>query len=188
MDSEVETVFLSDTTSSFRGLKELAERALAQVSDDEIHRTLDDEANSIAVIMQHMAGNLRSRFTDFLTSDGEKPDRHRDAEFESSGAARAVLISRWEEGWGCLFGALAELRGSDLLRTVYIRAEPHTVVKALHRQLTHQAYHVGQIVLLARHFAGARWVTLSVPKGQSEAFNARLRASAAASGHDAPPR
>ncbi len=183
MDNEIETVFLSDTTSSFHGLKGLAERALAQVGDDDLHRTLDGEANSIAVIMQHMAGNLRSRFTDFLTSDGEKPDRRRDAEFESSGASRAALVSRWEEGWGCLFGALAELRGDDLLRTVYIRAEPHTVVKALHRQLTHQAYHVGQIVLLARHFAGARWVTLSVPKGQSEAFNARLMATVEASGH-----
>jgi hypothetical protein len=133
----------------------------------------DPGTNPIAIIVKHMAGNLRSRWTDFLTTDGEKPDRNRDSEFvREPGDDRAALLRRWEAGWGVLFATLEGLRDEDLGKTVTIRGEPHKVMQAVNRQLTHYAYHVGQIVLLARHFAGADWKTLSVAKGASAAFNA----------------
>jgi hypothetical protein len=172
------SIYLDDVAAQFRKLKELAERALAQVSDRDLTVTLDAESNSIAALVQHMAGNLRSRWTDFLTTDGEKPDRDRDSEFEverlDAARARAELLARWDEGWELLFAALAGLTAGDLLRTVYIRAEAHSVPQAIHRQLTHQAYHVGQLVLLAKHFAGAGWQTLSVAKGKSRERNAEM--------------
>jgi len=150
----------------FRSQKRLAEGALAQVADEALHVALGPEENSIAVLVQHVAGNQLSRWTDFLTTDGEKPDRGRDAEFEEQGLSRAALMRRWEEGWGRLFATLDSLGPDDLARTVTIRGEPHTVVKALLRQVSHYAYHVGQIVQLARHLAGERWMSLSIPRAR----------------------
>ena len=149
-------------------LKKLADRAEAQVGDEDFFALLDAEANSIALVMKHMAGNMRSRWRDFLTSDGEKPDRRRDTEFERHPEdSRAALRQRWEEGWRLTREAIAALAPDDLARTVTIRGEPHTVLQAIARQLTHYAYHVGQIVLLAKHRAGDRWQTLSIPRGRS---------------------
>ena len=167
--------YLDDSRSAMRAYKKLAEKAIAQLKDEEFFITLDDEGNSVAVVMKHMAGNLRSRFTDFLTSDGEKPDRNRDAEFEQSPAdSRAAILARWDDGWRILFAALDTIAPGDLTRTVTIRGEPHTVIQALSRQLVHQSQHAGQIVLLAKHAAGARWQTLSIPRGQSAAFTRDL--------------
>jgi hypothetical protein len=169
------SLYLQDVIAQFRKLKQLAERALARVSDQQLTAALDPESNSIAVLVQHMAGNLRSRWTDFLTSDGEKPDRDRDAEFEvAPDLGRAELLARWEDGWSRLFATLSGLTAADLLQTVYVRAEPHSVPQAIHRQLTHHAYHVGQLVLLAKHFAAGAWESLSVPKGKSREVNAKL--------------
>jgi len=166
--------WLDDAKLEFRRMKRQAEKALAQVSDEEFFRALDPESNSLAVIVKHIAGNLRSRWTDFLTSDGEKPDRNRDSEFELGPAdSREALMARWEAGWNLLAEALA-LTPEDAGRTVLIRSEPHTVVQAVDRQLTHYAGHVGQIVFLAKHLSGPRWKTLSVPRGQSVTFNARM--------------
>jgi hypothetical protein len=142
----------------------MAERAIAQVTDEQLTRTLDPESNSIALIVKHLAGNMRSRWTDFLTSDGEKPDRDRDSEFEIPPANRAELMRIWEDGWQRVFAALEPLSDADLSRTVTIRGEPHSVIQAIHRQLAHYAAHTGQIVLLAKHFQSDRWQTLSVPK------------------------
>lgn len=174
-DESLANLYLKDVIAQFRQLKQLAERALARVSDPQLTATLDPDGNSIAVLVQHVAGNLRSRWTDFLTSDGEKPDRDRDSEFEAGrGLARAELLGRWEEGWGTLFAALGGLTAGDLQRTVHLRGEPQSVPQAIHRQLTHQAYHVGQLVLLAKHFAGAGWESLTVPKGKSRERNAEM--------------
>jgi hypothetical protein len=182
-EDHLASLYLEDVIAQFRNLKVLAERALARVDDGDLTATLDPEGNSIAVLVQHMAGNLRSRWTDFLTSDGEKPDRDRDSEFEAAtlqpALARAELLSRWEEGWGRLFAALGGLTAGDLLRTVHLRGEPQSVPQAIHRQLTHQAYHVGQLVLLAKHFVGAGWQWLTVPKGKSRQRNAEMFARAA---------
>jgi hypothetical protein len=160
--------YLVDILRTFRNCKALGERALAQVRDDDLHTALDPEANSIAVIIQHVAGNLRSRFTDFLTTDGEKPDRDRDAEFETRGrASRVELLAAWNDGWAIALASMEALTAEDLDRTVYIRGEAFQVVAALNRSVAHTAYHVGQIVLLAKHFAGAQWQTLSIPKAQT---------------------
>lgn len=168
-------LYLEDVADQFRKYKQLADRALAQVRDEDLFATLDPESNSLAILIQHMAGNLISRWTDFLTSDGEKPDRDRDSEFEvKAGRTRADLLARWEQGWACLFQALAPLTEEDLTRTVTIRAEPHTVVQAIDRQLMHQAYHVGQIVFLAKHLASEHWQNLSVPRGKTREFNAEM--------------
>jgi hypothetical protein len=161
----------SDSLTSFRNYKKLAERAIEQVSDDEFFATIDDEANSIALIVKHIAGNLRSRWTDFLTSDGEKADRNRDTEFEIIADTRESLMQYWESGWQTLFGAIEPLTPDDFSKTVTIRGEPHTIVEAINRQLTHYAYHVGQIVFLAKHFRSSDWKTLSVPKNRSAEFN-----------------
>lgn len=166
------SLYLEDVVDQFRKLKELGDKALAQVRDEDLFATLDPESNSLAILVQHMAGNLRSRWTDFLRSDGEKPDHDRDSEFVlAASTTRAELLARWEEGWRCLFQALTALREEDLAMTVLIRAEPHSVIKAINRQLTHYGYHVGQIVFLAKHFASDHWQTLSVPRGGSAAFN-----------------
>jgi uncharacterized protein DUF1572 len=171
--------FLEDSIKVFRTYKQLGEKAIAQLPDPDrdLFFTPDKESNSIAVIVKHMTGNMRSRWRDFLTSDGEKPDRNRDTEFEltnqESGNARAVM-EIWEEGWKILFDALASLTSEDMTRTVLIRHEPHTVVEAINRQLAHYPYHIGQIVFLARHINSADWKSLSVPRGQSDAFNAKM--------------
>ena len=169
MSSEdVRQVYVADVARTFRNYKALGERAIAQVSDDRLHTLLDPDANTIAIIVKHLAGNLRSRFTDFLTTDGEKPDRHRDGEFEMPAAAtRAEMMRWWEAGWAAALGAIDALTPADLHRTVYIRGEAFAVVEALNRLATHTAYHVGQIVFLAKHFAGPRWTSLSIPKGRS---------------------
>lgn len=161
----------ADALDSFRNYKKMAERALEQVGDEEFFHQIDPEANSIAVIVKHIAGNLHSRWSDFLTSDGEKLDRHRDTEFELIGDSRESLMQFWESGWQTLFDAIKPLTLEDFSRTVPIRGEPHTIAEALNRQMTHYAYHVGQIVMLAKHLKSADWKTLSVPKNRSAAFN-----------------
>jgi len=175
---------LAEALSVLRGQKKLAERAMEQVPDADLHRALSPGENSIAVIVQHIAGNQLSRFTEFLTTDGEKPDRQRDGEFEERGLSRAELLALWERGWGTLFGALEPLTIADLGRIVTIRGEPHTVLRAAMRQLSHYATHVGQIVFLARHLAGDRWKSLSIPRGGSAEFN---RAMGEKHGAGAPP-
>jgi hypothetical protein len=159
--------YLEDVISQIEKQKNLADRAIAQVSDAELFRTIDEESNSIAIVMRHVAGNLRSRFTDFLTSDGEKPDRHRDGEFDMpAGTTRATLVSDWDDGFTRLLAAVRELRSDDLLRDVFIRSERHSVVQALDRAVTHLAYHVGQIVFLAKHLRSSAWRTLSIPRAR----------------------
>lgn len=170
--------YLADIRARFMSLRSTAEGALDQTSDESFFRTLGGaEDNSIAVIVKHMAGNLRSRFADFLDSDGEKPGRDRDAEFEvREGDTREELMQHWNMGWVTLLGVLQALTPDDLNRTITIRGESHPVIGALDRQLSHHAYHVGQIVLLAKHYAGGAWKTLSIPRGKSGAFNAEMRA------------
>jgi hypothetical protein len=161
----IEQHYLDDCVLQLRKLKAQADKAMAQVDDAHFFALLDADANSIALIVKHVAGNMRSRWTDFLTSDGEKPDRHRDSEFEREAAdTRDAILGRWEAGWDVLFDALMSLGAGDLGKTVTIRNEPHSVVQAINRQVSHYAAHVGQIVLLAKHFAGQRWQTLSIPK------------------------
>ncbi|MGB7218362.1 MAG: DUF1572 family protein [Vicinamibacterales bacterium] len=165
MTSDFRTTYLRDILQTFRLYKSMGEKSLAQVADADLHRLLDPESNSIAIIVKHMAGNLRSRFTDFLTTDGEKPDRNRDGEFEMPEAAsRTELLRGWEWGWSIALAAIEALTPDDLERTVTIRGEPLLVVQVLDRLAAHAAYHVGQIVFLAKHFAGSDWKTLSIPK------------------------
>jgi len=173
-DSALARAFLADTLRSFRMYKKLGDAALAQVADDaDLARPLDPGSNSIATIVKHIGGNLRSRFTDFLTTDGEKPDRDRDGEFELPAApARGEILEWWESGFRVALAAIESLAPADLTRTVYIRREPFLVVEALNRLVTHLAYHVGQIVFVARHVAGDGWTTLSIPKGQSKQYGA----------------
>ncbi len=167
--------YLEDAVKVFRGQKKLADGAVAQVSDEEFFRAIDAESNSLALIMKHMAGNMRSRWTDFLTADGEKPDRQRDSEFVAEeGEDRRAIEARWEAGWRTLFETLDSLAGVDLMRAVTIRGEPHTVVEAVNRQLSHYGQHVGQIVFLAKHLRSSEWKTLSIARGQSEDFNKKM--------------
>ena len=174
MSDSIASAYLDEALRSLRGHKRLAEGAMAQVTDEEFFRQLDPEANSIAVLVKHMVGNMRSRFTDFLTSDGEKPDRNRDQEFLlDAGTTRAEVMRWWEEGWARVFAAIQPLRPEDLDRTVTIRSEPHLALMAINRQVAHYAYHVGQIVLLAKHLRGAEWKSLSIPRGKSEEFSRR---------------
>jgi len=164
--------YLEDAIAELKKYKSFADRAVAQVGDEDFFHQLDPESNSIALVMKHIAGNQRSRWTDFLTTDGEKADRDRDSEFEKSGAdTRESIMARWEAGWRALFEALLPLTGEDLRETVAIRGEPHTVVQAINRQMTHYASHVGQIVFLAKHLAGERWKTLSIPRGRSRDYD-----------------
>jgi hypothetical protein len=174
MAHQFTTSFVKDSIDLFRYYKRLGDRAMAQAPDDALFTALDPESNSIAIVVKHMAGNMRSRWTDFLTSDGEKPTRNRDTEFESPPQTRAELIELWEAGWNYMFDALAALSEEDLGRTVYIRTEPHSVMQAINRQMGHYAYHVGQIVYLAKHFAGPKWATLTVPRRKSAEYNARV--------------
>jgi Protein of unknown function (DUF1572) len=163
--------WLDDVRLTFRKQKKLADDALAQVGDEEFFRTIDPESNSLALIVKHVAGNQRSRWRDFLTSDGEKADRHRDTEFERGDADdRASLMARWEAGWVYLWKALDEIDPGELSRAITIRGESHSVMQAVHRQLAHYAQHVGQIVFLAKHLAGRSWRTLSIPRGKSREF------------------
>jgi len=165
---DVGAAFLRDLDFTFRYHKAVADRAIAQIADEQLHTLVDGEANSIAIIIKHVAGNLRSRYTDFLTTDGEKPDRNRDGEFEMpERASRAELMAAWDRGFGLVLDTIAALQPDDLARTVYVRKEPFLVVEALNRSVTHTAYHVGQIVLLAKHFAGTTWTTLTIAKGKS---------------------
>ncbi len=176
MSDSIGTAYLDEARRSLRGHKRLAEGALAQLSDDEFFRTIDPESNSVAIIAKHLAGNMRSRFTDFLISDGEKPDRHRDDEFEmDTDTTRQQVMRWWEAGWKVVLDCIGSLKPEDLLRTVTIRGEPHSVLQAVHRQVAHYAYHVGQIVFLAKHLRGPSWNSLSIPRGRSEEFNARPR-------------
>ena len=164
--------FLDDAIAELRKYKGFADKAVAQVADADFFRQIDPESNSIALVMKHISGNMRSRWRDFLTTDGEKPDRNRDSEFEKSdGDSRESIVARWEEGWRLLFGALTPLGADDLQKTVTIRGEPHTVIQAINRQLTHYASHIGQIVFLAKHLAGDRWRTLSIPRGKSRDYD-----------------
>jgi len=170
------TSYVHDSLTLFHQYKRLAERAIEQVPDEQLTAALDSEMNSIAVLVKHMAGNMRSRWTDFLTTDGEKPDRNRDQEFEvAMGTTRKEALSTWEAGWKILFDTLTALKPEDVMRTVTIRGEPHTVLQALNRALAHMAQHTGQIVFLAKHFKSTQWKTLSVPRGESKEFEARMR-------------
>ena len=171
MSDQIIQNYLEDAVMSFRNYKKLAEKAMAQIGDDEFFAAIDEEANSVAVIVKHTAGNLVSRWTDFLTSDGEKPDRDRDTEFEMIGDTRESLMEFWERGWQTLFDSIVPLTPADFARSVLIRSEPHTIAEALNRQMTHYAYHVGQIVFLAKHFRSSTWKTLSVPRNRSAEFN-----------------
>lgn len=167
--------YFDDAIKSFRAYKKMADKAIAQLKDEEFFIALDDESNSVAVIMKHMAGNMFSRWTDFLTTDGEKPNRNRDMEFVIEADTRKDdVLDFWERGWACVFAALEPLKAEDFERTVPIRGEAHTIVEAINRQLTHYAYHIGQIVFLAKHFRSTEWRTLSVPRNRSAEFNAAL--------------
>src|SRR5512146_2189188 len=169
--------YLDEIRRQMRGYKRMGEGALNQLQGDEFFRALDPESNSVAVLVKHIAGNMRSRFTDFLTSDGEKPDRHRDQEFDLSSSTTPQEVLRWwEQGWSIVLDTIGSLKPEDLERTVTIRDEPHTVLQALNRALAHYAAHVGQIVFLAKHLRASEWKTLSIPRGKSEEFNARLKA------------
>jgi hypothetical protein len=179
MSLQFTTSHIEDSIAVFRYYKKLAERAMAQVNDEQLFAVLDGEANSIAILVKHMAGNMRSRWTDFLTADGEKPTRNRDSEFVEPPVTREALLSEWEHGWATMFGALEPLADADLARTITIRGEAHSVMQAINRQLAHYPYHVGQIVLLAKHFASDHWDSLSVPRNQSAEFNRRIAAGEA---------
>jgi uncharacterized damage-inducible protein DinB len=168
------TSYLEDSRDLFQHYRKLAERAMEQVSKDQLFATLDKETNSIAIVVKHMAGNMRSRWTGFLTSDGEKPDRNRDSEFVEPAPTREALMKSWDEGWACVFRTLETLSEKDLERTVTIRGEAHSVMQAINRQIAHYSHHIGQIVLLAKHFAHAHWQSLSVPRGKSEEFNQKV--------------
>ena len=178
MEDLVRTEYLRDCAVTLRKYKTLADQSLARVDDAQFFAALNAESNSLAVLVKHMAGNLLSRWTDLLTSDGEKPDRDRDSEFEITPAdSRPSLMQSWEAAWACAFNALKALTPADLDRNVHIRGEPHSLVQALNRQLTHTAYHVGQIVLLAKHFQPGTWESLSIPRGQSRQFTAAMLTS-----------
>ena len=174
---DIGAAYLEEALRSLRGHKRLAEGALTQLDDSELFEIIDSESNSVAIIVKHMAGNMRSRFTDFLSSDGEKPDRHRDQEFIiDEHISREALMSTWERGWQYIFDTLQSLGPDDLSRIVTIRGQEHTVLQAINRALSHYAYHVGQIVFLAKHLKSSNWKTLSVPRGKSEEFNTEMQA------------
>jgi len=174
-------IYLDAVIGEYENQRRLAEGAIAQLSDAELSAVPDPESNSVLVIMKHVGGNLRSRWRDFLTTDGEKPDRDRDAEFEASPADGAAVRALWEEGWRVLLDSLAGLSEADLERTVYVRSEPHTVVRAIERSLAHTGYHVGQIVYAAKASRGGGWRTLSIARGQSRVFREAMRQR-----HEAP--
>jgi Protein of unknown function (DUF1572) len=168
--SDIATHYLEEARRQMKGHKRMGENAMAQLKDEEFFVTLDPEANSVAILVKHLAGNMRSRFTDFLTTDGEKPDRFRDREFEVTSATRVDVMKWWEDGWGIVLGTLDGLKPEDMMRTVTIRGESHTVLQAINRQIAHYAQHTGQIVFLAKHLRSSEWKTLSIPRGKSEEF------------------
>jgi len=179
MPHQFTTSYVKDSIDLFRYYKKLGERSMAQCSDKSLVAVIDAESNSIAIIVKHMAGNMRSRWMDFLTTDGEKPDRNRDTEFEDAPKTRAALMELWERGWKYVFDALEPLTEADLGRTITIRTEPHSVMQAINRQIAHYAHHVGQIVFLAKHLTAkmtGKWDSLSVPRGQSRQFAADVAA------------
>jgi hypothetical protein len=176
--SDAATHYLEEVRRQLRGHKRMGEGAMSQLRNEEFFVTIDPEANSVAIIVKHLAGNMRSRFTDFLTSDGEKPDRFRDREFELGPAmTSSEVMTWWEEGWACVFAAIDPLKPADVMRTVTIRGEPHTVLQAINRQIAHYAQHIGQIVLLAKHLRSSEWKTLSIRRGKSEEFNQKKAVS-----------
>ena len=169
--TDLATHYLDEARRQLRGHKRMGEGAMSQLEDRDFFVTLDPEANSVAILVKHLAGNMRSRFTDFLASDGEKPDRFRDREFEVTAATtRAEVMNWWEQGWACVFAALEPLQPEDVMRVVTIRGEPHTVLQAINRQIAHYAQHIGQIVFLAKHLRSKEWKTLSIPRGRSEEY------------------
>jgi hypothetical protein len=179
MAHQFTTSYVKDSIDLFRYYKYLAERAMAQCPDEALFATLDGESNSIAIIVKHMAGNMRSRWRDFLTADGEKADRNRDTEFEAPPQKRAELLELWESGWKYVFHALQPLTDADINRTVTIRSEPHSVMQAINRQIAHYSHHIGQILFLAKHLtfvSSGKWQSLSVPRGQSKQFSADVAA------------
>lgn len=169
---QITTNYLSSIKWMFNYCKELGDKTLAQIDDEQIHWKCNKESNSIAIIVQHMAGNMLSRLTDFLTTDGEKPWRKRDDEFEVHSIKKITLLEQWNKGWNCLFNTINSLTENDLTKTVFIRNEQHTVIEAINRQIAHLSYHVGQIVLIAKMILNENWKTLSIPKGKSKEFNA----------------
>jgi uncharacterized damage-inducible protein DinB len=173
------TSYVEDSIGVFRYYKQLAERAMEQLNDEQLVAVLDDQMNSVAQIVKHMAGNMRSRWTDFLTTDGEKPDRDRDSEFSAPPANRKALIEMWEDGWQTLLSTLESLSDNDLGRTITIRGEAHSVMQAINRQVAHYGYHCGQIVFLAKHLNHESWKCLSVPRGSSAEFTRRVQAGEA---------
>lgn len=179
MPLQFTTSYLQDSLAVFRYYKHLGERAIAQVPDQQLTIALDPESNSIAIVVKHMVGNMRSRWTDFLTTDGEKPNRNRDTEFELPPTTREALLESWEEGWSLIFAALEPLTEADLARTITIRGEPHSVMQAINRQVAHYAYHTGQIVALAKHLQSDHWQSLSVPRNRSAEFNQKVAAGEA---------
>jgi len=174
MALEFTTSYLADSITLLHYYKKLGEQAMAQVSDDSLTTTLDAESNSIAIIVKHLTGNMRSRWTDFLASDGEKPDRNRDDEFRASPQTRAEITTTWEGAWKIVFEALAPLTDADLGRTVLIRNERHSVMQAVNRQVAHYAYHIGQIVFISKHLASDRWTSLTIPREKSSDYNNRV--------------
>ena len=176
MALKITTAYLEDSIEVLRYYKKLAESAMQQVSDEHLFATLDVESNSIAIIVKHMTGNMRSRWTDFLTTDGEKPTRNRDSEFVDPLPTRAALMADWDDGWSRVFGTLESLAEADLTRTVTIRGEAHSVMQAINRQVAHYPHHAGQIVLLAKHFACEHWQSISVPRNKSAEFNRKVEA------------
>ena len=168
---KVANKYLSSAQWIFHYYKDLCDKTLAQINEQQLHWQYNTTTNNIAIIIQHLSGNMLSRWTDFLTTDGEKPWRDRDGEFEILNVDKASLLSKWERGWDCLFGTFDSLTENDLIKTVYIRNEPHTVIEAINRQVGHVAYHVGQIVLIAKMLLNENWETLSIPKGKSKEFN-----------------
>ena len=168
--------YLKDSITIFRYYKKLGENAIGQCPDAGLVAELDEQSNSIAIIVKHLAGNMNSRWTDFLTTDGEKPNRNRDSEFEEAPKTRAEILDVWERGWKCFFGALEGLSDTDMTNTITIRGEAHSVTQAINRQVAHYSYHIGQIAFLARHFAGPNWKSLTIPKKKSQEFNADVAA------------
>jgi hypothetical protein len=179
MALEFTTSYLKDSTSLLRHYKLLGEKAIAQVPDTDLLACLDPESNSIAIIVKHLSGNMVSRWTDFLTADGEKPGRNRDSEFEAPPGTRVELLARWDGAWKVVFDSLAPLTEEDMTRSIRIRGEAHSVMQAINRQLAHYAYHIGQVVFIAKHLASKQWKSLSIPRGESADFNTRVAAGQA---------
>jgi Protein of unknown function (DUF1572) len=169
--TDLATHYIDEARRQLRGQKRLAEGAISQLKDEELFVTIDPESNSVAILVKHLAGNMRSRFSDFLTTDGEKPDRFRDQEFElNASTTRADVMRWWDEGWAQVFAALDSLKPEDVMHSVTIRGEPHTVLQAVNRQIAHYAGHIGQIIFLAKHLRSDQWNTLSIPRGKSEDY------------------